>query len=384
MNAWMAMEARFGLEVYPKRPVVIVKGKGARLWDEDGRTYIDCVTGNGVALVGHSNPAVVKAIYRQASQLITCPGIFYNDVRAQFLQKLTEVVPAGLQRTFLCNSGAESIEAAIKFARLTTGKTEIIAAQHGFHGRTFGALSATHQPRYKKGVAPLVPGFHHVPFNQIEPLTAALTEQTAAILLEIVQGEGGVHIGEPTYFQQVQQLCREHDILLIIDEVQTGFGRTGKWFACEHMGVQPDMLCLAKGIAGGVPMGAVVVNDQITVPMGMHGSTFGGNPLACAAALATIQYLEDQRLPEQAAGKGAYLVSRLRQMDLPLVRDIRHLGLMIGIELRVRVRPIILRLIQEGILTLPAGKTVLRLLPPLTISYPEMDQVVDALSRVLR
>ncbi len=384
MNAWMAMEARLGLEVYPKRPVVIVKGKGARLWDEDGRTYIDCVTGNGVALVGHSNPAVVEAIHRQASRLITCPGIFYNDIRAQFLQKLIEVVPAGLQRTFLCNSGAESIEAAIKFARLTTGKSEIIAAQHGFHGRTFGALSATHQPRYKKGVAPLVPGFHHVPFNQIEPLTAALTEQTAAILLEIVQGEGGVHIGEPTYFQQVQQLCREHDILLIIDEVQTGFGRTGKWFACEHMGIQPDMLCLAKGIAGGVPMGAVVVNDQIKVPMGMHGSTFGGNPLACAAALATIQYLEDQRLPEQAAGKGAYLVSRLRQMALPLVRDIRHLGLMIGIELRVRVRPIILRLIQEGILTLPAGKTVLRLLPPLTISYPEMDQVVDALSRVLR
>ncbi len=384
MNDWMAVEDQLGLPVYPKRPVVIVKGKGARLWDVQGKEYIDCVSGNGVALVGHGNSAVARAIARQAKQLITCPGIFYNDVRSQWLEKLIAITPQGLQRAFLCNSGAESIEAAIKFARLTTGKSEIIAANRGFHGRTYGALSATHQPRYKKGVGPLVPGFRHVPFNRIEPLQAALNPNTAAVILEIIQGEGGVHVGEREYFQQVQHLCRQHNILLIIDEVQTGFGRTGKWFACEHMGIQPDILCLAKGIAGGVPMGAVVVSDAIQVPMGMHGSTFGGNPLACAAALATVEYLQTHRLPEQAGGKGAYLVSRLRQLAIPLIRDIRHLGLMIGIELRTRVKPFLLLLIDEGVLALPAGSTVLRLLPPLTITYAEIDRVVNALDRVLR
>ncbi len=384
MHALMEIEEQFSVGVYPKRPVVIVKGKGARLWDIHGREYIDCVSGNGVANVGHANPDVARAIARQARQLMTCPGIFYNDQRAQLLQRLVQITPAGLNRAFLCNSGAESIEAAIKFARIATGKTEIIAANRAFHGRTLGALSATHNPKYRKGVEPLVPGFVHVPFNQFEKLQAAVTRDTAAILLEIVQGEGGVHVGDKAYFQKVRQLCSERGIILIIDEVQTGFGRTGTMFACQQMDIQPDIMCVAKSMAGGVPMGAVFVNHNITVPMGSHGSTFGGNPLACAAALATIDYLEKHRLPEQARGKGLYLVSQLKQLHLPIIREIRHMGLMIGIELRTRVKPYILNLIEEGVLALPAGTTVLRLLPPLTISYPEIDRVVQALERVLR
>ncbi|NOX37856.1 MAG: aspartate aminotransferase family protein [Calditrichaeota bacterium] len=384
MHAIRELEDRFSLNVYPKRPLVIVKGEGARVWDDQGRVYIDCVSGNGVANIGHANPAVIEAITRQAQELITCPGIFYNPVRARLLEKLVEIAPDTISRTFLCNSGAESIEAAIKFARYTTGKTEILCATRGFHGRTLGALSATHHPKHKKGFGPLVPGFRHVPFNRFDELVAHTTKETAAVLLEIVQGEGGVHVGHPEYFQQVQELCRQRDILLIIDEVQTGFCRTGKMFACEHFDLQPDILCVAKAIAGGLPMGAVLCSERIQLPVGAHGSTFGGNPLVCAAAHAAIDFMVTHKLDQQAAEKGQYLVDRLHQQDFPIVREIRHLGLMIGIELRTRVKPYILKLLDAGVLALPAGRTVLRLLPPLTISYPELDIVVEALVKVLK
>ncbi len=383
MSDYRQLEERYSLNVYPKRSLVLVKGQGARVWDEQGKEYIDCVSGNGVANIGHGNEAVIQAMTRQARRLMTCSGIFYNDARARLLEKLVGIAPKTLTRAFLCNSGAESIEAALKFARFTTQKTEIICAVRGFHGRTLGALSATHNPRYRQGFGPLVPGFHHVPFNRFEKLKEKVSDQTAAVLLEIVQGEGGVHIGGASYFKQVQELCRDRGILLIIDEVQTGFCRTGKMFACHHFDLQPDMLCLAKAMAGGVPMGAVLCRETIRLPVGTHGSTFGGNPLACAAAHAAIDFMIAHGLEKQAREKGHYLVNQLQQHDLKPVREIRHLGLMIGIELRTRVKPYILKLLDAGVLALPAGRTVLRLLPPLTIAYEELDAVGKALVTVL-
>ncbi|RMD90326.1 MAG: aspartate aminotransferase family protein [Calditrichaeota bacterium] len=383
MTDYLELEKRYELGVYPKREIVLVRGKDARVWDHTGKEYIDCVAGNGVANIGHCNEAVIKALTDQAQRLITCSNIFYNDTRARLLEKLIAITPANLTRAFLCNSGAESIEAAIKFARYTTRKSEIICAMRAFHGRTLGALSATFKPKYREGFEPLVPGFHHVPFNNFEKLIAKINEQTAAVLLEIVQGEGGVNIGKAEYFQKVQDLCQKNGILLIIDEVQTGFCRTGKVFACNHFDLKPNLLCVAKAMAGGIPMGAVLCDETIDLPVGKHGSTFGGNPLACAAAIATIDFMIANHLDQQAAKKGDYLVTQLQKHDLKKVREIRHLGLMIGIELREKVKPYIMKLLELGVLVLPAGTTVLRLLPPLTISFEELDLVVRAIVKTL-
>lgn len=369
---------------YPKRDVAIVRGQGARVWDAEGREYIDCVAGHGVALVGHANPAVAEAIARQARTLITCPGIFYNDQRAAFLEKLTSLAPNGLSRAFLSNSGAEAVEAAFKLARLATGRTEIVATMRGFHGRTMGALSATWRSHYRKPFEPLVPGFTHVPYDDLEAMEEAVGEDTAAVIVEIVQGEGGVRPGSAEYFHGLRDLCDERGALLIVDEVQTGFGRTGKLFACEHHDLVPDILCLGKGIAGGVPMGATLFGAKVgELPKGSHGSTFGGNPLACAAGLATLDYIVGEDLPGQAAEKGAYLLERLEKIEAPVIREVRGLGLMVGIELRRRVRSYLVALIEQGVLALPAGSTVLRLLPPLIISREKLDVVLSAIEEVL-
>lgn len=383
MTNYMELEQQYELGVYPKRDIVLVKGKNAKVWDDQGNEYIDCVAGNGVANLGHANPAVAAALTEQASTLVTCPGIFYNDKRALLLEKLVNVSPSNLTKAFLCNTGTESIEGAIKFARLTTGRREFICAMRAFHGRTMGALSATFNPKYRSGFEPLVPDFHHVPFNNLEKLRAEINENTAGILLELVQGEGGINIGEESYFKEVQAICREKGILLIIDEVQTGFCRTGKMFACQHFDLQPDIMCVAKAMAGGVPMGAILCSDRIDVAVGKHGSTFGGNPLACAAALAAIDFMIENKLDEQARQKGEYLFEKLGKYPSPRVREVRHLGLMFGLELKEKVQPIILDLMKDGILAFPAGTTVLRLLPPLTISYEELDTVASAVIRVL-
>ncbi|MCP5103502.1 MAG: acetylornithine/succinylornithine family transaminase [bacterium] len=374
----------YSMGFYPKRDLLIVRGKGARLVDDKGNEYIDCVAGHGVANVGHCNEQVIRAIARQSEQLITCPGTFYNDTRARLLEKLVGIAPGGLNRVFLCNSGTEAVEAAIKFARVSTGKPEFICAMKGFHGRTMGALSATFNPKYKKDFQPLVPGFHFVPFNNFAKLAEAVNENTAGIILEPVQGEGGVHIGDADYFRRVRALCREKNILLIIDEVQTGFCRTGRMFGVEHFGIEPDILCVAKAMAGGLPMGAVLCGEHIRVPMGSHGSTFGGNPPACAAALAAIDFMIENNLAEQAAEKGNYLINQLKKIKSDKIRDVRGLGLMVGIELKEKVKPYISALMEEGVLALPAGSTVLRLLPPLTINYNELDIVVVKISELFQ
>jgi acetylornithine/LysW-gamma-L-lysine aminotransferase len=383
MIDYIALENSFGFNVYPKRDVVIVRGENARVWDIQGREYIDCVAGHGVVNIGHCNPRVVAAIQEQAQKLITCSGIFYNDIRAQLMEKLISIAPKSVKHVFLCNSGAESVEAAIKFARFSSKKTDFICAMRSFHGRTFGALSATFNPEYRKDFEPLVPGFSFVPYNNFEKLQAAITEKTAGIILEIVQGEGGVNPGKREYFEQVSQLCHERNILLIIDEIQTGFCRTGKMFAVEHWGIEPEIMCVAKALAGGLPIGAVLCSEKIAVPTGKHGTTFGGNPLVCAAGVAAINFMLENQLAQQAAEKGQYFRAKLDACQFSAVREIRSLGMMFGLELKEKSKPYIVKLMEEGVLALPAGPTVLRLLPPLTISYPEIDFVVKKLSEVL-
>lgn len=379
-------EARLEAGGYRKRRVRLVRGEGAVVEDDQGRQYIDCCAGIGVANVGHANPRVAEAVSRQAARLITCPEIFFNDVRAGYLARLTAVLPSGLDRVFLCNSGTEAVEAAIKFARLATGRTEIVAAMRGFHGRTLGALSATWEARYRTPFEPLVPDFRHVRYNDAGALAGALSERTAAVLLEVVQGEGGVRVADAAYLQAAAGLCRERGALLIVDEVQTGFGRTGRLWACEHAGIVPDLLCLAKGMAGGVPMGAACLGPRVPdIPPGAHGSTFGGNPLACAAAIATLDELLERRLAERAAELGAYLLERLHALasTSPVVREVRGLGLMVGVELRTRVQPFLDRLEQRGVLALSAGPQVIRLLPPLVIDRAQIDEVIAALEGAL-
>ena len=380
----MALEDSHTSGVYTKRPLAIVRGEGARLWDAQGRAYIDCVGGHGVVNVGHCHPRVAAAIGEQATRLITCPESFYNDRRAELQAELVRIAPAGLERVFLCNSGAEAVEGAIKFARLTTGRSGIIAAKNSFHGRTLGALSATWRPQYRRPFEPLVPGFVHVPYNNADALEEAIGDDTAAVILEVVQGEGGVRPGCGDYLHRAQALCRERGALLIVDEVQTGFGRTGRMFACEHHGLEPDMLCLAKAIAGGIPMGAVLLGPRVgELPSRVHGSTFGGNPLACAAALSTIRIIEAEALPQRAAELGAYFLSQLRDLDSPLIREVRGLGLMVGIELKRRAGPYLAALLERGVLALSAGPIVLRFLPPLVISRDELETVAQAMEGVL-
>ncbi len=376
-------EGKFTSGAYPKRDLAIVRGKGSRLWDSSGNEYIDCVAGQGVANLGHCHPRIVKALQEQSEKLITCPEIFYNDQRALFLEKLVSHLPQGLEHIFLCNSGAESVEGALKSARLKTGKTGIIATMRGFHGRTMGALSATWDKSYRTPFAPLIPGVKHVPYDNFAAIEKAIEENTAAVLIELIQGEGGVRLGSSEYFHQLRQLCTEKKILLIIDEVQTGFGRTGKWFACDHYGITPDILCLGKAIGGGIPMGAVALNKELgPLDKGSHGSTFGGNPMACAAALASLQCYEEEGVIENSAKLGAYTQDKIANLNIPMVRHIRGMGLMIGIELKTRVTPVLKGLMDKGVLALPAGPTVLRLLPPLVISQEEIDTVVEKIGEV--
>lgn len=381
MNSVSLPKHEFG--IYHPRGITITEGTGSTVRDSTGQTYIDCVAGHGAAALGHAHPEVVDAIQQQASTLLLCPGAFANPVRSRFLTALAGLLPPSLHRTFLCNSGSEAVDAAIKFARFHTGKTEIITAMRGFHGRTMGAMSATFTPAYREPFAPQVPGFRYVPFNRIEALESALTADTAAVILEIIQGEGGVYPADPIYLHHVRQLCSQRDILLIVDEIQTGFCRTGKWFAFQHAGITPDMVVLAKAIAGGMPMGAVVCGEDIRPPAGLHGSTFGGNPLACAAGLASIGIMEKLDLANIAAEKGTYLLNRLAGIASPLIREIRGRGLMIGMELKQKAKPVIDRLSDRGVLVLPAGPRVIRLLPPLIIPTNQLDQVVETLDDVL-
>ena len=383
--ALLALEQQYSSGVYPKREVVMVAGCEARLVDADGHSYIDCMAGHGVANCGHGHPVLTAALTAQVGRLVTCPESLPNDVRAEYQRRLLEVAPGDLDRVFLCNSGTEAIEAAFKFARLATGRSGLIATMRGFHGRTFGALSATWEKKYRGPFEPLVPGFGHVPYNKLDKLDAAVGDDTAGVIVEVVQGEGGVNPGEAEFLQGAQALCRERGAMFIVDEIQTGFGRTGRLFACEHHDLSPDILALGKAIGGGLPMGATLVGPRVAhLKPGLHGSTFGGNPLACAVATAVLDVLRDERLPERAAALGARAVARLSALDLPVIREVRGLGLMLAVDLRKRVTPLLGLLMQRGVLALPAGPTVLRLLPPLTIPEADLDRALTIIEETLR
>ena len=380
------LEDQYGAGTYHKRKLVIVRGQGARLWSQDGKEYIDCIGGQGAANIGHQNPYVNKALQEQSQKLINCTELFYNDQRAQLLETLARLTPPRISRFFFCNSGAESIEGAFKFARLATGRTEIVATMRGYHGKSMGALSATWNKEYREPFEPLVPGFSHVPFDNLEKTCQAITDSTAAFIVELVQGESGVRPGSRDYFQGVEAHCRRTGTLLILDEVQTGFCRTGKMFALEHFGIEPDILCLAKSLGGGVPMGAIGISEAVSAKLFKlaHTSTFGGNPLACAAANAAIRYMEDFHLAQRAQDLGQEFMTELRQIDSPKIREVRGLGLIVGIELKEKAGPYIQQLMERGILVLGAGPTVIRYLPPLVIERDDLKGVAAETAAVLR
>ncbi len=356
------------------------------VWDADGNEYLDMGAGIAVANAGHCHDRIVSAITEQANTLMTCPELFYNDRRAELLAKLNSIYPDGYDRFFLCNSGTEAIEAGLKFARLATGKTDFIAMQNAFHGRTFGALTATGKPKIRKPFEPLVPGFIRVPYNDVRAVKDAITDQTAAIVVEPVQGEGGVFTPDDEYLAQLSRICQDSGVLLMLDEIQTGFGRTGRWFAFLHdERVKPDIVCMAKGLGGGFPIGATAVGPRIPqFKTGVHGSTFGGNPLACAAALAAIQTIEEEGLVQHSAEMGAYLLERLQTIESPKIRAIRGKGLMVGVELKTKVQKYLKTLqMDHKIIVMVCGSTVLRLVPPLIVQKEHIDRTVEALLAVL-
>jgi len=383
----MDIENRYLANVFSKKPLVLTKGKGALVWDVNGKEYLDCSTSYGVALLGHCHPKVVAAVQAQAEQLITCHSCYYNDKRAEFIQKLVKITPKGLDKAFLSNSGAESVECAIKLARKYTGKPEIIALMGAFHGKTMGALSATWDKKYREPFMPLVPEFKHVAPDHAEKIREAITEKTAAVLMEPIRGEGGVRVPPDGYLQAVRQICDEKNVLLIFDEVQTSFGRTGKLFGCENWSVTPDVMCLAKPFAGGLPIGITIAKENImsALKIGEHSTTFSGSPLVCAAGCAAIDALVDEKLTDRAAEMGKYFKAGLEgfQTKHKIIKEVRGLGLMLGMELRFDVHNVILKAAAKGVLVLDAGRTVVRMLPPLVIEKEQIDRAVSVLDEVL-
>jgi acetylornithine/LysW-gamma-L-lysine aminotransferase len=367
---------------------VFVRGEGCWLVDSDGRRYLDLASAQGVAMLGHCHPRVSDAIARQAYTLTLCPNYLYNDVRAAFAEALVAVLPRHLPHAFLANSGGEAVDGALKFARLVTRRPSFVSTTKGFHGRTMGALSVTWEPKYRDGFLPLLDA-HHVPFNNVAALDHAIGDTTAAVIVEPVQGESGVNVGSPEFLQAAERLCRDRGALLIVDEIQTGFGRTGRWFGFQHAGIEPDIVCMAKGLGGGFPMGALAYTTAVrdTLYQGAHGSTFGGSPLACAAGLAALRVYRDEDLIARSARLGEMMLSALRSAldEVAVVRDVRGVGLMLAVELRTKVAPFLKTLmIEHGVIALPAGPTILRLLPPLVINEEEIELGVRAIAHALR
>jgi len=375
---------------YARQPISIVRGRGTKVYDLEGREYVDFVGGIAVNLLGHGHPDLVLAVQKQAAQLIHTSNLYYTEPQVRLAQMLVDHSFA--DQVFFCNSGAEANEAAIKLARRYShdkygaGRFEIITMKQSFHGRTMATLTATGQEKVQKGYEPLVPGFSYVTFNHLAELQHALTDKTAAIMLEPIQGEGGVHVVSREYLKAVRELCTQRDILLIFDEVQTGMGRTGTLFAYEQLNVQPDIMTLAKGLGGGVPVGACLATAPVAKAFGpgSHASTFGGNPLACAAALAVFRVLRDGRVLDQARRMGEYLSKGLSECKdrHHLVRDVRGLGLLQGMEVEMDAKTVVADCLKRGFLVNAVGEHVLRFIPPLIITQPEVDRLLEVLSHI--
>lgn len=373
--------------LYQRFPVVVDRARGATLWDESGRQYIDMMGGYGVAVVGHCNEAVVQAIREQAGRVITVHSSLYNRTREAFLETLAGVAPEGLSAIHLNNSGAEAVEAAVKFARKYTSKKGAVAMRGSYHGKSMGALSLTFNPKYRKPFSPLLEGVSFAGFGDMDSVRERVTGDTGMIIVEPVQGESGIHVSPDGFLRELRELCDERDILLVFDEVQSGMGRTGRMWAGSHWGVAPDIMCVAKGVGGGVPLGATLTRPEIlsSISKGEHSSTFGGNPLSCAAGKAALDYITQEDLPGNADRVGSHMTAGLEEMARRhrIIREVRGRGLMIGVELRFEVRDILHDLLQRGVVMLYSGRNVLRMLPPLVLDMKQADTVLEELDGAL-
>ena len=380
-------EDQFMGNIYQRFPVTVERGLGAYVWDVDGKEYLDCMGGYGVALVGHCNPRVVRALKTQLEKIITVHSSLYNKTREEFLKNLIKIAPKNLSQVYLNNSGTEAVEAAIKFARKFTGKKGMIAMNGSYHGKSFGSLSVTFNPKYRKSFEPLVESVSFSPFGDIDALRSTINSETALVILEPIQGESGIHVAPDGFLQEVRKLCNEKGAVLIFDEIQSGLGRTGKMWASQHWETIPDIMCLAKGIAGGVPMGATLVRPDIlaSINKGEQSSTFGGNPLSCAAGTATIQALTEDGLVESASKMGKIFLEGLERLKEKhrIIREIRGKGLMIGVEMKFDVKDILFDGIANNLLLLYSGKNILRLLPPLVISESDINKALETLDVIL-
>ena len=391
METLMQRAEKYIMPTYSRFPIVFTKGDGCVLEDIDGKKYLDFVAGIAVDCLGHNHPGLNKAIADQCEKIIHVSNLYWTEPQIDAAEMLVNA--SGLDKVFFCNSGAEANEAAIKLARLyaklykSSDATEIIAMDHSFHGRTYGALTATANPKYQKNFDPLVPGIRHVPFNDIDALKAAVSEKTAGILLEPIQGEGGIYPANPDYLKAVRALCDAENIVLIFDEVQCGMGRSGKFFAYQHYGLKPDVVAMAKGIAGGVPMGGIIACDRVAKAFtpGTHASTFGGNPLAAAASRYVLSVLTGEGFLDEVADKGAYMMDKLNGLKQahPCIKDVRGKGLMIGVELDVPTSDIINACIENGLLLVGAGTNTIRFVPPLIVSYETIDQAIAIFEKAL-
>ncbi|MGM0770025.1 MAG: acetylornithine transaminase [Halobacteriota archaeon] len=373
-------DKNYVMQTYTRQPIAIESAKGSVVRDINGKEYIDCVAGIAVNNVGHCHPRVVEAISKQAEKLIHVSNLYYTDVQAQLAEELVGIT--GMGRAFFCNSGTEAVESAMKLARVTTGKTEFIAAEHSFHGRTMGSLTVTHKSVYRTPFEPLVQGEKFVTYNDSQAIRDSITKDTAAVIVEPIQGEGGINVPSDDYLREVREICDENELLLIFDEVQTGFGRTGKWFCKDHSGVMPDIMTMAKAIGGGFPMGAIVAGDGISFGKSQHAATFGGGPLACAASLASIGAIRDEKLADRAAQMGEYFMERLNSLELDNITEVRGKGLMIGVEIDRPCADIVDIARENGVLLNCTSEKVIRIAPPLVITKEQIDKVVDIIAQI--
>jgi acetylornithine/N-succinyldiaminopimelate aminotransferase len=391
-DAWMEKAKAHLLQNYKQQPIVLVRGKGCRVWDADGREYLDLLGGIATCALGHCHPEVVAAVKAQLDTLWHVSNVFYSEPQIELAAQLTAL--SGLPRAFFCNSGAEANEALLKLARKvmkdrgTPEKFEIITFENSFHGRTLATVTATGQPKYQKGFEPLPAGFVHVPYGDLEAVRKAAGPSAAAVLVEPIQGEGGVRVAPPGFLKALRQLCDERGMLLLVDEVQTGMGRTGKPFAFQHEGIQPDAISLAKSLGNGLPIGAMLCSEAAgkSLPSGTHGSTFGGNLVAATAANAVVRYIRDPKMLEDIRAKGEHFLVRGRELQgrLPtIVKDVRGHGLLMGIELHQDAAPIIARCREQGLLVNSAGEKTVRFAPPYIVTREELDEGLRILERVL-
>jgi acetylornithine/LysW-gamma-L-lysine aminotransferase len=373
------------IPLHASRGISLVRGEGSYLWDDQDRRYLDLMTNYGVNLLGHAHPLVTDAIRVQASLLTNAHQSFDTPAREEFLDALAAFLPPLLSRISFANSGAEAVEAAMKYTRVATGRTGIIATHRAYHGRTFGALAATSDAKYRDPFMPMLPGARHVPFDNLDAMAEAIDESTAAVIIEPIQGEGGIRVPANGYLKGLRELCTANGALLICDEIQTGF-RTGAPLAFTREGIVPDILCLSKSIANGLPIGVTIVTEAVSerVPKGSHGGTFSGNPLVCAAGVATLQVLADERLHARAAEKGLRFLQRVRELGLSQIREVRGRGLLLAVELKKPATPVIKAMQERGVLVLPAGGTVIRFLPSILIDDAQLDEGIDVLAGAVR